>query len=492
MYYSFYGLKENAFKITPDPRFLFLSETHREALAALVYGLEEGHTFLLLTGKVGTGKTIVLESFRANVDKDVKVILLANPTLSSDEFYYILARRFGIEGDSLHKARLLDRLETICDDTVKKTLHTLLIFDEAQAINRDLLEEIRLLSNISTSIIQIFFVGQPELRERLSQQEFESLDQRIGMRCELRPMDRIETEAYIHNRLRVAGCNNYRSVYNKDALDAIFHYTRGIPRLINTLCDQVLITGFAQNVRQIQSGVVEETIKELNADGFSQFKASDRHKSPNKLISRRTSFDARSLAAILLIIVIVIAILFVIEGIGNDVKNSIRYTTNISPVFLPPQQKDAGISPSDSDKSLHTDIEAPDKIIQQNEGSDNNQTVNTVTSSITLEPEEPKKPEQQPLPEITTKNQTLPVQQPTRESSQAALSPQAPVSPEMETITVKQGDTLVSLIENYYGQYAYGRLEKVAEYNPQIKNLNIIRPGEKIVFPKLPDEKNSD
>ena len=112
MYYSFYGLKENAFKITPDPRFLFLSETHKEALAALVYGLEEGHTFLLLTGKVGTGKTIVLESFRANVDKNVKVILLANPTLSSDEFYYILARRFGIEGDSLHKARLLDRLET--------------------------------------------------------------------------------------------------------------------------------------------------------------------------------------------------------------------------------------------------------------------------------------------------------------------------------------------------------------------------------------------
>ena len=165
-------------------------------------------------------------------------------------------------------------------------------------------------------------------------------------------MDRSETEAYIQHRLKVAGCNNYRSIYKKDALDVIFHYTRGIPRLINTLCDQVLITGFAENVRQIQSGVVEETIKELNADGFSQFRVSDRHSSPNKLIPRRRSFDARSLAAILFISVIAIAVLLVIERIGNDVKNSIKYTTNISPAFLPAQVKDAGIIPSDAEQGI--------------------------------------------------------------------------------------------------------------------------------------------
>lgn len=492
MYYSFYGLKENAFQITPDPRFLFLSETHKEALAALVYGLEESHTFLLLTGEVGTGKTIVLKSFMANVDKDVKVILLANPALSSDEFYYILARRFGIEGDSVLKARLLDRLETACDDTVKKTLHTLLIFDEAQTLNRNLLEEIRLLSNISTSVIQIFLVGQPELRERLSQQEFESLNQRIGMRCELRPMDRIETEAYIHNRLRVAGCNNYRSVYKKDALDAIFHYTRGIPRLINTLCDQVLIIGFAQNVRQIQSGVVEETIKELSTDGFSQFKVSDRHKSRNKLISRRRSFTAGSLAAILLISVIVIAILLVIEKIGNDVKNSIKYTTNISSAFFPAQEKDAGITPSNSAKEVRADVSVPDKNLKLKDVAVNNQPADTVTSSIPQGPEEPTKPEQQHVPEIPAENQTLPAQHASSESSQAALSPQAPVSSEVETVTVKQGDTLARLVRNYYGQYDFAILQKVVEYNPQITNLDFIRPGEKIKFPKLPDKMNSD
>jgi general secretion pathway protein A len=494
MYYSFYGLKENAFKITPDPRFLFLSETHKEALAALVYGLEEGHTFLLLTGKVGTGKTIVLESFRANVDKNVKVIVLANPTLTSDEFYYIMARRFGIEGDSVHKARLLDRLETACDDEVKKRLHTLLIFDEAQTINRDLLEEIRLLSNISTAIIQIFFVGQPEMKERLSQPEFESLDQRIGMRCELRPMDRIETEAYIHSRLRVAGCNSYRSVYKKDALDAIFHYTRGIPRLINTLCDQVLIAGFAQNVRQIQSNVVEETIKELNADGFSQFRASERHSSPNKLIPRRRSFDARSLAAVLFISVIAIAVLLVIERIGNDVKSSIKYTTNSSPSFLPAQEKNTGIIPSDVETEAQEDLSVLDKNVEFKDGADSNQLGNAATSSIPQEPEEPNKPEQQQVPEITAENQMPPAQHASRESSKAALSPRAPVSSgvETETVTVRQGDTLARLVRNYYGQYDYNMLQKVAEYNPQITNLDLIRPGEKIKFPKLPDEKNSD
>jgi general secretion pathway protein A len=492
MYYSFYGLKENAFKITPDPRFLFLSETHKEALAALVYGLEEGHTFLLLTGKVGTGKTIVLESFRANIDTDVKVILFANPTLSCNEFYYILARRFGIEGDGLQKARLLDRLETTGDAAIKKTLHTLLIFDEAQTINRDLLEEIRLLSNISTSIIQIFFVGQPELKERLSQKEFESLDQRIGMRCELRPMDRIETEAYIHNRLRIAGCTNYRSVYKKDALDAIFHYTRGIPRLINTLCDQVLIIGFAQNVRQIQSGVVEETIKELSADGFSQFRVSGRHNSANKFISRRMSFDARSLSAILFIIVIAIAILLVIESIGNDVKNSIKYTTNISGPYLPAQKKNAGIVASHAEPPAQEDLTVSDKNVAPKNVIDNKQPEHTVTSSIPVEPEEPNKTEQQQVPEIPAQNQSMPVQQAPRESSQASLSFRAPVSSAVETITVKQGDTLAHLVRNYYGQYAYNLLKKVAECNPKITNLDFIRPGEKINFPKLPDKKNSD
>ena len=263
MYYSYYGLKENAFKITPDPRFLFLSETHKEALAALVYGLEEGHTFLLLTGEVGTGKTIVLESFRANVDKNVKVILLANPTLSSDEFFYILTRRFGLEGDSLNKARLLDHLETAGDDKVKKTPHTLLIFDEAQALSHDLFEEIRLLSNLNPSILQIFLVGQPEMKERLALKEYKSLDQRIGIRCDLRPMDRSETEAYIQHRLKVAGTNNYRAIFRKDALDLIFTCTGGIPRVINNLCDQVLITGFAQNVRQIPAHIVKKTIDAL-------------------------------------------------------------------------------------------------------------------------------------------------------------------------------------------------------------------------------------
>ena len=251
MYYSYYGLTENPFKIAPDHRFLYLSETHKEALAALVYGLEEGHTFLLLTGEVGTGKTIVLDSFRINIDKNIRIIVIANPKISVEDFFYILSCRFDLGENRLSKARLLEHLEMISNEKPADVRHTLLIIDEAQTFSHDLIEEIRLLSNMPPSVLQIFLVGQPELQELLTQKQVGSLDQRIGIRCDLRPMDRRETADYIQHRLKIAGCKNYRSVFKQGALDVIYTYSRGIPRVINKLCDQVLITGFAENVRQI-------------------------------------------------------------------------------------------------------------------------------------------------------------------------------------------------------------------------------------------------
>jgi general secretion pathway protein A len=492
MYYSYYGLKENAFKITPDPRFLFLSETHKEALAALVYGLEEGHTFLLLTGEVGTGKTIVLESFRANVDKNVKVILLANPTLSSDEFFYILTRRFGLEGDSLYKARLLEHLETAEDDKVKKTPHTLLIFDEAQALSHDLFEELRLLSNLNPSILQIFLVGQPELKERLALKECKSMDQRIGIRCDLRPMDRSETEAYIQHRLKVAGTNNYRAIFRQDALDLIFTCTGGIPRVINNLCDQVLITGFAENVRQIPAHIVKQTIDALGRDGGRENRKSKKNSFYKFLFTEIKPLSAKGLILLVIFFVIIIAAFLFIERMGNKTAISMRHTTELSPALPAIKQNTETVrNMAEIEEAKQIKIPVPENSRNLQDESRGNPPVNSITSSIPAEAETKDKPEQLNPTASTTDNNLVPAQQAQQEISTGPLSPPSLSAPELEVIRVNQDDTMARLIQNYYGQFNETIFRKVTACNPHIKNPDKIYPGEKLNFPKKIDTINS-
>ena len=496
MYYSFYGLSENPFKIAPDPRFLYLSETHKEALAALVYGLEEGHIFLLLTGEVGTGKTIVLESFRNNIDKNIRAIVIANPKLSVEDFFYILTRRFGLEGDSLNKARLLDHLETAGDDKVKKTPHTLLIFDEAQTLSHDLFEEVRLLSNLNPSILQIFLVGQPELKERLSHKEYKSMDQRIGIRCDLRPMDRRETEDYIQHRLKVAGCKNYRAIFMQAALDVIYTYSRGIPRVINKLCDQVLISGFAENVRQIPEHIVKQTIEELDADGFRLHKIS-KEKSFNKLLFTEIKpLSARGLILLLIffviIFVIIIATFLFVERMGNEITNSTRYTTELSPALPAIKQNIETVKNMvEIKKAEQTKIPVPENSRNLQDESRGNPPVNSITSSIPAEAETKDKPEQLNPTASITENKFVPAQQAQQEIPTGPMSPPSSSAPEMEVIRVKQDDTMTMLIQNYYGQFNATIFRRVTASNPHIKNPNTIHPGEKLNFPKISDATNS-
>ena len=237
MYTSFYNLKEKPFNLTPSPRFLYLGETHKEALALLTYGVMERKGFILLTGEVGTGKTTVVQTLLGDLDSSVKYVSLSNPTLSAKDFLFYVASGLGLKTKFESKGSFLIHFENFLQTLLHQQQNVLLIVDEAQKLSLTLLEEIRLLSNMETAdekLINIFLVGQPELNQKLRNDKCRPLLQRISIRYHINPLSVIETEAYIKTRLKVAGSRDTK-IFSKEVIRAIHKYAQGYPRMINCL-----------------------------------------------------------------------------------------------------------------------------------------------------------------------------------------------------------------------------------------------------------------
>ena len=271
MYLEHYGLIRSPFEMTPDPSFLYLGETHREGLATLVYGVRARKGFLLLTGEVGTGKTTLLHALLSQLDASAASAFLFNPRLDVLDFFRVLLDEYGIEEKCQTKAEYLLALNRFLIERLERDEPTLLIVDEAQNLSAELLEEIRLLSNLETptsKLIQIMLVGQPELKEMLTRPELRQLRQRIVLRHHLRPFDAEECAAYVQERLRLAGYTG-KGVFQKDALEEIFRVTGGVPRLLNVLCDGALLLGFARDKQTVDRDDVREVARDLDlvADG---------------------------------------------------------------------------------------------------------------------------------------------------------------------------------------------------------------------------------
>ena len=269
MYLNFYGLREKPFEVVPDPRFLFLAEGHQETLARLLYAAMSNKGFLLLTGDVGTGKTVLLNALRDRLNSSFTTISISNPRLSTADLYRTLyySLKFPVRYKS--KALFLQNLQTHLRQRAAKGQRVLLVIDEAQALSPNLLEELRLLSNMETpkqKLLTIFLVGQPELRKRLARPDLRALYQRITIHCDLRPLAEKDTVMYIARRLRVAGAEN-PNLFNRKALKKIHRLTQGYPRLINILCDNVLLTGFAKGKRVVNHDTVSVCAREIGLDG---------------------------------------------------------------------------------------------------------------------------------------------------------------------------------------------------------------------------------
>jgi general secretion pathway protein A len=266
MYREFFGLVREPFDMSPDPAFLDLGEAHREGLATLVYGVRSGKGFVLLTGEVGMGKTTLLHALLGQLDEATASAFIFNPRLEPLDFLRVLFEEFGIEQECSTKAEYLLALNRFLIERLESGDPTpLLIVDEAQNLSTEMLEEVRLLSNLETprsKLIQIMLVGQPELKDLLAKPELRQLRQRIALRHDLRPFDAAETARYISDRLSKAGYTG-KGLFKKAAVREIHTYSTGIPRLINSLCDSALLLGYSQGKQTLGADAIREVAADL-------------------------------------------------------------------------------------------------------------------------------------------------------------------------------------------------------------------------------------
>ena len=267
MYKKFFGLNESPFNVNPDPKYLFLTRHTEEALACLTYGIEARKGFILLTGEVGTGKTTLLNKLLEWLHQEkVSTAFVFNPRLSVTQFFDFMMTDFGIPCDTHMKSQVLIKLNNWLLERYQAGERAVLIVDEAQNLSPQMLEEIRLLTNLETStekLLQIVLAGQPELEQKLNQPQLRQLRQRITLRAKTRPLTLEETRGYLIERLRIAGGKG-DEIFSPSAIEAVHRCARGIPRVTNLICEHALISAFVDQRKPVTGELVEEVARDFD------------------------------------------------------------------------------------------------------------------------------------------------------------------------------------------------------------------------------------
>jgi general secretion pathway protein A len=305
VYNNFFGFKERPFQLVPNPGYLFLSRSHEEAMAHLNYALSHGDGFVEITGEVGTGKTTLCRAFLEDLDKDSEVAYIFNPRLNSLELLRAINDEFGISSDADNTKDLIDTLNTFLMEKKSKKKNAILLIDEAQNLSEDVLEQLRLLSNLETNtskLLQIILVGQPELRDMLDSYKLRQLRQRITLSWYLTPLNRKETREYIRHRVNIAS-KKAGDIFTESAYRLIYKYSRGIPRLINIACDRALLTAYGLNQSKVTGSIAGSALKELRTGGEN---------TPGSFLNRPALIGA----VVLFLLVLSAAVLFKIPPIS--------------------------------------------------------------------------------------------------------------------------------------------------------------------------------
>jgi general secretion pathway protein A len=266
MYETFYQLNQKPFSITSNPYFLFLSERHKEALAHLNYGIQERVGFIEITGEIGAGKTTIIRALLNQLDEKTKTAFIFNSNMSELQLMQTIVEDLGIKTLEKSKGGLFSELNRFLIEQLTLGNNVVLIIDEAQNLSLKLLEQVRMLSNLESEnekLLQIVLVGQPELRDKLNRPELRQLRQRIGVRYHIDALSREEVTRYIEHRLSLAATNGSAPEFEESAVDEIYRYSKGVPRLINQVCNKALLTGFVQETRRIRDDIIKQSIMEL-------------------------------------------------------------------------------------------------------------------------------------------------------------------------------------------------------------------------------------
>jgi general secretion pathway protein A len=270
MYTSYYDLKEKPFNLLPDPDFFYMSSGHENAYVHIEYAVSENKGFVVVSGEIGAGKTTLINLLIKKIEQDVKIGLINNTSVTPEHLIKMVCSEYELDVDGMDKAEMLEVLHSFLLDQFSQRQRVILIIDEAQNLSVEVIEEIRMLSNIEADkhhLLQIFLLGQPELIYTLQNKKLKQFVQRITVYCHLKGLKREDTEKYITHRLNVAG-NKQKDLFSKQAIDTIFKYSKGIPRIVNNICDTSLVYGFADQVKVINKEIVENVIKSRESDGI--------------------------------------------------------------------------------------------------------------------------------------------------------------------------------------------------------------------------------
>ena len=487
MYTDFYNLKEKPFNLNPSPRFLYLGDSHKEALALLSYGVTERKGFILLTGEVGTGKTTMIQTLLSNLDYSVKYVYLSNPILSPEEFMDYLA--FSAFKKKIHfksKTDFLLEFEGFLQQCLQHQEIFILIVDEAQRLSFDLLEEVRLLSNMESAeekLINIFLVGQPELNENLSDPRCRALLQRISIRYNITPLNLEETREYIDLRLKTAGAKKGDDIFSKDSIKAIYDYSQGYPRMINILADNSMLLGYSKEKRKITPLMIKQCYDDMSLN--DSFLKSSRQRSEPDKIKKLGPIPSRRYwkwAALLFFIIVIVAI-----GMSQSGRNILWELSKVVTF-----NHEAPVDKVSKEKPRVKKEKNPGK---EERGSTNQMKEHVLPviqkgkngpepTNIT-QPEEPKKMERS-APQVSGKKTGYTdIVQTEEPKGMEKLFPEEDKR-SFKTVIVKQGDTLDQLAIGIYNRADEKIFNLVKKHNPEIKDINRINVGQKVIFPPLP------
>jgi type II secretory pathway predicted ATPase ExeA len=485
MYLEHFGFHERPFDITVASRFFFASPMHEEAHAALLYGVRERRGFILLTGEAGTGKTTVLRRLRETLEDPIHVACFDNTTLTFDELLDVMCQLFDLPVKAGRRLEKIQALNAFLLDCHRARGTGVLIIDEAQNLADDVLENLRLLSNFeaeSEKLLQIVLVGQPELEKKLERPELRQLKQRVVVRCQLDRLKAQHIGPFIHHRLQVAGCNR-QDIFAPDAIRRIAVYSGRIPRLVNTICDNALLTAYSQLLQTVSAEIIEEVAQELRLvkapsplrePAQEQAKAApkvivlaqaDNEEPPQEHIddAQRLSFDppVRSWLRPALVIIGVA----LLGGLALRFENVLTLSTIVRDAL-------ARIVTADLTASSPETQQSNPKPEPQNEKS---------AAAVLVEPP----PAPPPQPKVPAEQKEARPEQAASEAVAPSLASVPLEERKGQRVTIAPGETISGIAAKLYGSQSILALDLVKEMNPHLEDLNQIAIGEQVWFPVL-------
>jgi len=332
MYTKFFGFTDKPFNVTPDPRFLYLSPSHQEALASMIYGIRERRGFVTIIGEVGTGKTTLLHTLFKELDKDTTTIFIFNTKVNFNQLLQNILIELELIPKSSNKSELLHQLNDFLIEKLSLDENVALIIDEAQNLPSTVLEELRMLSNLETpreKLLQILLVGQPELDFKLRSPKLRQLKQRIGINCYLAPLNNEERIKYVQHRLTVAGCNDGH-LFSHKALELLCNHSGGIPRIINILCDNALLSAYGKDQKRIDTGIIEDVISDHES---SMPPTNEKNKVITTVPEERKKISIKPSLAIVFLLAIIALLIIVISAYRNNHIHLDQLMHNVSTII---------------------------------------------------------------------------------------------------------------------------------------------------------------